>query len=57
MANSITRWRFIGLIALALLLDLAVYLYTQNEGLALLCAMLFGAAAILLGSHSDQGRD
>ena len=56
MPDPITRWKFAGLVAFALLCDLAVYLYTESEGLALLCAMLLGGAAVLL-LHQGQPRD
>jgi hypothetical protein len=56
MADPITRWKFLGIVALALLLDLAVYLYTESDGLALLCATLVGAAMILLVRHYHQER-
>jgi hypothetical protein len=54
MADPITRWKFAGIVALALLLDLSVYLLTESDGLALLCATLLGAAAILLIRHHSQ---
>lgn len=51
-----TKWKFVGVVALAMLLDLAVYLYTESDLLALLCASLLGAGALLLIRGRDEPR-
>jgi hypothetical protein len=56
MNSWVTRWRFIGVVALAMLLDLAVYLYTESDLLALLCASLLGVAALILIRGPDERR-
>jgi len=54
MADPVTRWKFVGIVVLAWLLAMVVFLYTDSDGLALLCASLVGAAAILLVRHYNQ---
>lgn len=57
MADPITRWKFAGIVVLAWLLAMFVYLYTDSDSLALLSATLVGAAAILLVRHYNQPGD
>jgi hypothetical protein len=54
MTDPVTRWKFVGAIALSLLVAIIVYLYTDSDSLALLCATLVGAAALLLIHHQAQ---
>jgi hypothetical protein len=42
-------------VGLALLLDVVVYLYTESDSLALVCATLVGVAAIWFLRHYSQG--
>jgi len=55
MQDPITRWRFVVIVVLALLLDFAVYAYTGSDGIALLCAGIFGAAIIIFIRHQTPG--
>jgi hypothetical protein len=51
MQDPITKWRFVVIVALALLLDFSVYAYTGSDGVALVCAGIFGAAIIIAVRH------
>jgi hypothetical protein len=53
MRDPITKWRFVVIVALALLLDFAVYAYTGSDGIALVCAGIFGAAIMIFVRHSQ----
>jgi len=54
MADPVTKWKFVGAVALAWLLGIAVYLFTDSDSLALLSATLVGAAVLLLIHHNHR---
>ena len=54
MTDPVTRWKFVGVVALSLLIAIVVYLYTDSDSLALLCASLVGVAALLLIHHQSR---
>ena len=54
MTDPVTRWKFVGVVALSLLIAIAVYLYTDSDSLALLCASLVGVALLLLIHHQAR---
>jgi len=57
MADPVTTWKFVGIVALSLVTAIIVYLYTDSDSLALLCASLVGVAALLLIHHQTQRND
>jgi len=54
MPDPVTRWKFAGIVAFSLLVAIVVYLYTDSDSLALLCASLVGVAGLLLVHHQAQ---
>ena len=57
MSDPVTRWKFAGIVAGSLLVAIVVYLYTDSDSLALLCATLVGVGAMLFVHHQAQRHD
>lgn len=54
MTDPVTRWKFVGIVAFSLVVAIIVFLYTDSDSLALLCATLVGVAGLLLVHHQAQ---